>query len=198
MKKVTLEDIKDIADYEKIRHHFRRHIIELKKDRRVQVGGFLTFVFENRETVIYQIQEMMRAERIVDDQKIREEIAVYNELIPADNELSATMFIEIDDQEILRQTLPKLVGIEETVYLQIGDEHEVRGAFEPGRSKEDKTSTVHYIKLPFTPDQIRVLRDEGKAVQLVVKHPNYEASTQIDRRLRRSLIEDLSEDSSSH
>lgn len=193
MNKVTLEDIKDIAEYEKMRPHFRQYIIELKKQRRVQVGDFVTFVFENRETVIYQIQEMMRAERIVDEERIQEEIDVYNELVPGDQELSATMFIEIDDPAVLRQTLPHLIGIEEAVYLQIGEGPEIRGVFESGRSKEDKTSTVHYIKFLLPPDQIRALRDEANEVHLRVDHPHYAASTVIDQRVRQSLIEDLSE-----
>jgi hypothetical protein len=193
MNKVTLEDIKDIAEYEKIRPHFRQYIIQLKKHRRVQVGDLVTFVFENRETVIYQIQEMMRAERMVDEERIQEEIDVYNELVPGDQELSATMFIEIDDPAVLRQWLPNLIGIEQAVYLNIGQAHEIPGAFEPGRSKEDKTSTVHYIKFPLTPDQVRAFGDEAQAIHLVVDHPHYRASTVIDDRVRDSLIRDLSE-----
>jgi hypothetical protein len=191
MRKVMLDDIKDIAQYEKIRPQFRQYMIELKKQRRILVGDILTFVFENRETVIYQIQEMMRAERIVDEQKIHDEIEVYNELIPADNQLSATMFIEIDDPETLRHWLPKLTGIEETIGLRIGDDHEIGGVFEPGRSKEDKTSTVHYIKFPFTPEQVQALNDSTTDVYLVVSHPNYEASARIDPLVRQSLITDL-------
>jgi hypothetical protein len=192
MKKVTLEDIKDIAEYEKIRPHLRKYIIELKKARRVPVGNFLTFVFENRETVIYQIQEMMRAERMVDEQRIQDEIDVYNELVPADNELSATMFIEIDDLEVLRQILPKLVGIEAAVWLKLGDDQEIWGNFESGRSKEDKTSTVHYLKFSFTPEQVAALEDETKDLHLIVSHANYQGSAKMSPETRTSLIGDLS------
>jgi len=186
-----LRDIKDIAEYEKIRPEFRRHIIDLKKQRRIPVGDRVTFVFENRETALYQIQEMMRAERIVDERKIQEEIEVYNELVPGPNELSATMFIEIDDQDLLRQMLPHLVGIEECVSLRIGQQRQIAGVFEPGRSMEEKTSTVHYIKFPLTPEQIEAFQDESTEVHLVVNHPNYRASAKIASDVRNAWIEDL-------
>src|SRR5260370_15523108 len=111
MKKIELADIQNILDYEKVREEAQNRIIALKKNRRVQVGDMISFVFENRDTVLFQIQEMVRAERIVDEEKIQDEIDVYNELIPGDGELSATMFIEIQDQARIRETLEKLLGI---------------------------------------------------------------------------------------
>lgn len=191
MRKVTREDIKDIAEYEKIRPDFRRFIIELKKIRRVPVGDILSFVFENRDTVIYQIQEMMRAERMVDEEKIQQEIDVYNELIPAKGQLSATMFIEIDDLERLRETLPRLVDIEKAVYLRIGAEHDIHGEYEPGRSKADTTSTVHYLKFTLTPEQIAAFQDEANDAYLEVRHPRYRARAKLEGQTRQSLIEDL-------
>ena len=110
MKKIVLEDILGFAAYEKVRQEFRQDIIEKKKKRRVAVGDKVSMVFENRDTVIFQIQEMLRAERIGDLDKIREEIAVYNELIPNTGELSATMFLEIEDQSHLRDDLLKFLG----------------------------------------------------------------------------------------
>src|SRR5574341_953144 len=98
MKKIVLNDILGFAAYEKIRPEFRQEIIEKKKNRRVSVGDQISLVFENRDTVIFQIQEMLRAEKITDLDKIREEIAVYNEFIPNPGELSATLFIEIEDR----------------------------------------------------------------------------------------------------
>ncbi|HEX9144206.1 MAG TPA: DUF3501 family protein, partial [Candidatus Binatia bacterium] len=98
MKKLALEDIMGTAAYQKVRENFRRRIIELKQARRVAVGDKVTLVFENRDTVTFQIQEMVRAENISDLDKIREEIDVYNELIPEPGELSATLFLEIEEQ----------------------------------------------------------------------------------------------------
>jgi len=191
MRKITLADVRDIAEYEKIRDEFRRAIIALKKRRRVQVGDFVTFVFENRETVLFQIQEMMRAERLVHEDQIQREIDIYNELIPEDNELSATMLIEIDDLDVLRQWLPKLVGIEEQVWLRIGDRHVVRALYEPGRSKEDKTSTVHYVRFRLSPEEIRAFKDESLPAVLAIAHENYRAEATIPLEVRRSLAEDL-------
>lgn len=192
MRKITLADVKNIAEYEKIRPDFRRYIIETKNRRRVPVGDIVTFVFENRDTVLFQIQEMMRAERLVHEEKIQEEIDVYNELIPADDELSATMFIEIDDMEKLHQWLPRLVGIEATVALKIGDRFLVPARYEPGRSKEEKTSTVHYLKFPLTPEEIRAFGDESLVVSLVINHENYRAEGILPPEVRKALIAELS------
>src|SRR6516162_5659151 len=120
MKKVALADIVGNAAYEKVREKFRQRIIELKQRRRIAVGDKVTLVFENRDTVIFQIQEMMRAEKISDLDKIREEIEVYNELMPAPGELSATLFLEIEDQTHLRDELLKFLGIDECVLLSVG------------------------------------------------------------------------------
>src|SRR5215813_10710840 len=148
MNKVSLDDIMGTPAYEKVRDNFRRRIIELKQKRRISVGDRVSLVFENRDTVIFQIQEMLRAERITDLDKIREEIEVYNELIPGANELSATLFLEIEDQTNLRDELLKFLGIDEAVSLQVG-KHSIRGRFEEGRSKEDKISAVQYVRFPF-------------------------------------------------
>src|SRR5512147_1485818 len=145
MNKVELTDIMGNAAYEKGRDKFRQRIIELKRHRRVSVGDKVTLVFENRDTVIFQIQEMMRAEKISDLDKIREEIEVYNELIPGPGELSATLFLEIEDQTHLREDLLKFLGIDEAVYFEIGS-HSIHARFEAGHSKEDKISAVQYVK----------------------------------------------------
>src|SRR5262245_3992382 len=122
MKKVALDDILGFSAYEKVRQEFRQTIIEKKKSRRVAVGDKVSLVFENRDTVIFQIQEMLRAERVTDLDKIREEIAVYNALLPETGELSATMFLEIEDQTHLRDELLKFLGIDEVVSLNVGGE----------------------------------------------------------------------------
>ncbi len=122
MEKLTLQDIKDIATYEKERPEFQKHIIALKKRRRVSVGDKVTLLFENRETVRSQIQEMCRVERIVHDDKIQEEIDVYNGLIPEPNHLAATVFVEIIQMDQIRAILDSLIGLDEHVSIQIGKE----------------------------------------------------------------------------
>lgn len=189
MKKVVLEDILGFAAYEKVRQEFRQDIIEKKKNRRVAVGDKVSIVFENRDTVIFQIQEMLRAEKIGDLDKIREEIAVYNELIPNAGELSATMFLEIEDQSHLREDLLKFLGIDEAVSLRIGS-HVVPARFEEGRSKDDKISAVQYVRFPFDA-KARSAFVSGEKAELVIDHPNYRVHVALTPEVQKSLAEDL-------
>ncbi|HSK29290.1 MAG TPA: DUF3501 family protein [Candidatus Limnocylindria bacterium] len=189
MKKIVLDDILGFSAYEKIREEFRQEIIAKKRNRRVAVGDKVSLVFENRDTVIFQIQEMLRAERIADLDKIREEISVYNELIPNSGELSATMFLEIEDQSHLREDLLKFLGIDEAVSLKVGS-HVVPGRFEEGRSKEDKISAVQYVRFPFD-SQAQAAFIGGEKAELVVDHPNYQACVTLVPEVQQSLAEDL-------
>ncbi|MGZ8451214.1 MAG: DUF3501 family protein [Candidatus Binatia bacterium] len=191
MKKIVLDDILGFTAYENVREEFRREIIDKKKLRRVSVGENISLVFENRDTVIFQIQEMLRAERVTDLDKIREEIAVYNELIPNPGELSATLFIEIEDQTHLRDDLLKFLGIDEAVLFKVGDLR-VPGRFEEGRAKEDKISAVQYVRFPFdTPARQAFLA--GAAVEIAVEHANYRASKVLSAAVQQSLSQDLAE-----
>src|SRR5919106_83999 len=189
MKKVAMDDIMGFAAYEQVREKFRQRIIELKQRRRVSVGDKVTLLFENRDTVIFQIQEMVRAERITDLDKIREEIAVYNELVPNPGELSATLFLEIEDQTHLREDLLKFLGIDEVVFLNVGG-HSIRGRFEEGHSKEDKISAVQYVRFQFEPAACRAFID-GEKAELMIDHPNYKASAVLTPEVQKSLAEDL-------
>ena len=189
MKKVVLDDILGFAAYEKVRQEFRQDIIEKKKQRRVAVGDKISMVFENRDTVIFQIQEMLRAERIGDLDKIREEIAVYNELIPNTAELSATMFLEIEDQSHLRDDLLKFLGIDEAVSLKVGS-HVVPARFEEGRSKDDKISAVQYLRFPFD-SAAQAAFVGGEKAELVIDHPNYRVKVALTPEVQKSLAEDL-------
>ncbi|HEU4771941.1 MAG TPA: DUF3501 family protein [Candidatus Udaeobacter sp.] len=189
MNKIILDDILGFSAYEKVRQKFREDIIEKKKQRRVSVGDKVSIVFENRDTVIFQIQEMLRAEKITDLDKIREEIAVYNELIPNPGELSATLFLEIEDQSHLRDDLLKFLGIDEAVFFKVGA-HVVTGRFEEGRSKEDKISAVQYVRFPFDPQACQALRN-GEPAELIIDHPNYQARAMLAAEAQRSLVQDL-------
>jgi hypothetical protein len=195
MKKIQFSDVKNILEYEKIRDIFRNRLIELKKNRRIQVGDRLSFVFENRDTVLFQIQEMMRAERIVEDVKIQDEIDVYNPLIPDDQELSATMLIEIDQKDRIKEELDRFMGIDQegTVYFKIGESEKVPGVFEMGHSKEDKISAVHYVRFKFTPNQIQKFGQEQEDVFLVVDHIHYQRRKKVSLEVRKALLKDLLE-----
>jgi hypothetical protein len=189
MNKIELEDIMGLAAYEKVREKFRQRIIELKKRRRVAVGDKVSLVFENRDTVIFQIQEMIRAEKITDLDKIRDEIEVYNKLLPDPGELSATLFLEIEDQIRLRDELLKFLGIDEAVFLKVGN-HSIHARFEEGRSKEDKISAVQYVRFPLVEPALQAFV-QGEKAEIVIAHPSYNQSVRLAAETRQSLIEDL-------
>jgi hypothetical protein len=191
MEKIRPNEVLNIFEYEKIRPQFRRHIIDLKKRRRIITGEKISLVFENRETVLSQIQEMMRAERIVDDRAIEHEVEVYNELIPEDGSLSATLFIEIDDLQNIRHYLDELLGIDDCITIQINNRYTIKGEFDPRQSREDRISAVHYLKFRFSPeDREAFLKDENEAV-LTIDHPNYRYSAPILPEVKESLKEDF-------
>ena len=189
MRKVAIDDIVGLAGYEEIRQDFRRRIIELKQKRRISLGDRVSLVFENRDTVIFQVQEMLRVERITDLDKIRHEIATYNQLIPDSGELSATLFLEIEDQTDLREELVKFKGIEEAISLRIAA-HRLPAHFELGRSKEDKLSAVQYIRFRFD-DQALEAFISGARAELVIDHWNYQAAVVLQPETQISLAEDL-------
>jgi hypothetical protein len=193
VRKIVMEDLMGLSAYEKARPQFRQEIIDYKKNRRLPVGDRVSLLFENRKTVLFQIQEMLRAEKITDLKKIKDEIEVYNTLIPNPNELSATLLLEIEDQAKIREELLKFLGIDERVYLRIGDRCSIRASFEEGHSKEDKISAVQYVRFRLTPE-VRAAFVAGQEEAIVaIDHPNYQAQAKIWNEMRKSLIEDLTE-----
>ena len=192
MKPLTVQDVLPIEEYERLREAFRRRIIDLKQRRRLSVGNLVTVVFENRETVLFQIQEMVRAERILRPERVSEEVAMYNEQIPGAGELSATLMIEVTDPQLVKPVLDRLQGIDrgQTVGIRVGP-HLVYGVFEQGRSNEEKISAVHYVRFP-VPDAVKALmEDPAVPMQVVVTHPRYQAVQPVSEEMRRSLLEDL-------
>jgi len=192
MKKVVLSEIKDIAQYEKERDEFRRRIIELKKRRRVPVGPQVTFVFENHATVLFQIQEMMRAERLVQDEAIKHEIDVYNQLLPEQNELAATMLIELQDSGRIREEINKFLGVNrgEAIYFHIGEER-LPGIFAAGQSDETRISAVQYVRFSFNDEQRAAFTRGEQEARLVINHPSYNYSTLIEGQARSELARDF-------
>jgi hypothetical protein len=158
---LTLDDIVDLRAYERERDGFRRAVIAEKKVRRVSVGPVVTLTFESRMTVRFQVQEMARAEQLTTDARVQHELDVYNRLLPAPGELSATLFLELTTEEQLRTWLPRLVGIERSAVLVVGegrDVHQMRSVPEAVHqsqlTREDATSAVHYVRFPFTGREI--------------------------------------------
>jgi hypothetical protein len=192
VRPITPAEILNLYEYEKERDARRRAVIALKTERRVGVGRYLSFVFENRETVWFQIQEMIRAERIVDEGRIAEEVAVYNTLLPRPGELAATMFIEIGEPAQIKPVLDTLLGVDvgNHVRLEVGA-HVVPGVFEAGHSDEElgKLSAVHFVRFPLPPAARRAFADAE--VTLVVDHPGDRGRTVLTPAVRRRLAEDL-------
>lgn len=194
MQQITRADLElDLAAYAARRAEARAAVIALKKDRRVPLGDIVTLLFENRVTLRHQVQEMVFAEHMSDLEKIEEELATYNPLLPTPYELSATLFIEIPDLATLKQELPRLVGIEHTLSLRVGDDV-VKGVGEGGRSREDYTSSVHYVRFPMDEAQRDGFRDPAVPAEVSVEHPNYSDSAPLTGAVRHSLIADLAFD----
>lgn len=192
MEKIQFSDIKPLSEYEAVRKAFRDEIIALKKHRRVPLGNRISVVFENRETILFQIQEMMRVEHFYDPEKIQDELDTYNPLIPDPGELSASLFIEITESERIQEILDQFQGIDDgkSVYLEIGEER-VYGLFEAGHSKEDKISAVHYVRFRLTPGQQAAFKKLAVPVRLVADHLRYRAQNRISEEVRRELSKDF-------
>jgi hypothetical protein len=193
MKKLTIDDIQDVRAYERGRDEFRRHIIEMKRDRRIGLGPIMTIVFENTDTMLWQVQEMARAERMATDEQIEHEIDTYNELIPDPGELSATLLLELTSEVALREWLPRLVGIERHVVVRLADGSEVRGApsdeDEARLTREETTAAVHFLKFRFTPEQARAF--DQQPVRIVVDHPEYPQDVPLSNEQHIALAADL-------
>ena len=190
MHPLTVDDIRPPAAYEPVRAEARRHVIELKRHRRVLLGDLLSLVFENRETVRGVVEELLRAERIEDTERITEELAVFNELIPGERELSATLFLEITDPAELTTRLSQLRGIEAEVHLEIGGERVAR-VHEEGRSRDDRTSSVHYLRFRLEDSQRAAFLSGGFEVALVVDHAAMSARAVLTEDQRMALSADL-------
>jgi len=191
MRKIELAEVKNLYEYEKIRSEFRKQVIDEKKHRRIMVGPNMTFVFENRTTVLFQIQEMLRTERIVDDTAIQHEIDTYNNLLPGDQELSATLLIEITAKHDIKPILDSLVGLGyQSVFLKIG-EKEIPAQFDEAQSSEDRISAVQYLLWKLEDEDIERMRLGAADVSLVVRHPNYNYTTPFTNEQRETIVKDL-------
>ena len=191
--KLSLGDIADLRAYEREREEFRRRVIELKRARRVQVGPIVSLVFENRDTVRFQIQEMARAERMLSDEAIQTELDIYNPLIPAPGELSATLFVELTDQHEMEGWLPRLVGIERAPVIGLPGTDPVRATPEESHeaqlTRPDVTASVHYVRFRFTPAQVEAFAT-GPAT-LGIDHHAYPEVVELTDATRASLLVEL-------
>jgi len=195
VRPLTLDDLPPPEEFLKERDAMRKRVIALKALRRVAIGPIVSLTFENHETVRWQVLEMCRVEGHASPEKRREELEIDNEMLPRDGGLAATMFIELEGDAQLRKWLPKLSGIEQTVSMRFAG-RVVEAEFEGGRSREDTTSCVHYVKFPLTLEQRRLF--PTSEVTVAIDHPEYRHATILSPATRDELATDLGTPTSSH
>lgn len=194
MKKLSREDLFSLEKYAELRPQFRAQVIAHKKNRQVTIGPNATLYFEDRLTMQYQVQEMLRIERIYEPEGIREELEAYNPLIPDGHNWKATFMVEFPDEAERREALKRLKGIEARVWVRVAGFDPVRPVADEDLEREDetKTSSVHFLRFELTPEMVRAVK-QGAAVAMGIDHPAY--THQVDpvpAAVRDSLAQDLS------
>jgi hypothetical protein len=190
MTTVSRGELLGLADYEQIREPFRRRIMALKQARRVALGPNMTVLFENHDTALYQIQEMLRTERITAEKAILHELETYNELVPGRSELSATIFIEYPERALRERMLVALAGVETAFYLRVAGERlsvigDTRG------TDPSQTMAVQYVKFPLSNSAEHALRSGGAELSLGVEHAAYRAEVVLSAETAQSLRDDF-------
>jgi hypothetical protein len=190
---LTLDDVLDLRAYERVRESYRAQVMDRKRRRRVALGPIMTLMFECVDTVRFQVQEMARVEKILSDDAIQVELDIYNRLLPAPGELSATLFIELTSDGSMREWLPRLVGIEGALGVEV-DGEVVPSVPEAEHAaalvRESVTPAVHYLRFGFSAAQVAAFAGPGE-VALVARHPEYQARTVLPDEVRAELLGDL-------
>jgi hypothetical protein len=193
MDKLTREDLYSLEKYAEVRPKFRADVMKHKRERVVPVGPSVTLHFEDRLTMQYQIQEMLRAERIYEAAGIQEELEAYNPLIPDGANWKATMMVEFDDVEERKRELARLIGIEDRTWVQVSGFDRVYAIADEDmeRDTEEKTSSVHFMRFELTPEMVEAVKS-GAAVSVGVDHENYTHQLEpLPQNIRDSLARDL-------
>lgn len=192
MSHLTRDSLMPLERYAKERPQFRARVMEHKKNRTVPLGQHVTLIFEDELTIQYQIQEMLRAERIFEEAGIQEELDAYTPLIPDGANWKATMMIEYPDIEERRIMLAKLIGIEDRVWVQVAGHERVYAIADEDLEREtaEKTSSVHFLRFELTPTMVSKLK-AGAALGMGIDHPAYGVSAEISKAIRDSLAGDL-------
>ena len=192
MEKLSHETLMSLEEYARNRADFRARVIEHKKDRRVAIGDHAALYFEDAFTMQYQVQEMLRIEKIFEPEGIQEELDVYNPLIPDGNNWKATFMIEYQDVEERKAALAKMVGIEDKVWVKVGDQERVHPISNEDldRTTEDKTSSVHFMRFELTADMVSAAKG-GAAITMGIDHPAYNYEIEVSDSVRESLVNDL-------
>jgi len=193
MPTITRDSIMTLEDYAKTRQEFRTQVMAHKKNRKVSIGKNVTLIFEDELTIRYQIQEMLRAEKIFEEKGIIDEIEAYKALIPDGMNWKATMMIEYPDPIIRADKLTKLVGIENKVWVKIENYDPIFAIADEDldRATEDKTSAVHFLRFELNKNMISALH-KGSSLSMGIDHPAYlEQIEQVEKLVCESLIDDL-------
>jgi hypothetical protein len=193
LEKLTRESLFSLEEYAEKRDEFRARVIEHKKNRRLALGTNATLYFEDRLTMQYQVQEMLRIERIFEASGIREELEAYNPLIPDGSNWKATFMVEFPDVEERRAMLTRLVGIEDAVWLQVGDLPRITPIADEDleRGDETKTSAVHFLRFELNDDQVQALKG-GAQLAAGIDHDIYQVEIRpVAENIRHSLLGDL-------
>ncbi|MGQ0577456.1 MAG: DUF3501 family protein [Betaproteobacteria bacterium] len=193
MAAINAESLMSLEQYAKARKEFRAKVLAHKTNRKVQLGEHITLVFEDELTMRYQIQEMLRVERIFEEQGIRDELNAYNPLVPDGSNWKATMLIEYPNVEERKLALARLIGIEDRVWIGIAGHPRIYATADEDlkRENEEKTSSVHFLRFELTPPMKQALRD-GASLSVGVDHPDYQASVDsVTAGVRGSLLKDL-------
>lgn len=193
MKQLTRDDLFSLEKYAQMRPQFREQVIAHKTNRQVEIGPHATLYFEDRLTMHYQIQEMLRAERIFEAEGIQDELNAYNPLIPDGTNLKATFMLEYPDAEERRVALAQLRGVEERVWMKVGGFDHVWAIADEDLEREnaEKTSSVHFLRFEFTPQMIAGLK-QGAALGAGIEHENYcHANDPLPNAIRAALLSDF-------
>ncbi len=193
MKKLTRGDLFSLEQYSEARPEFRAQVIAHKRNRRVPLGPIAALYFEDRLTMHYQIQEMLRAERIFEAEGIQEELDAYNPLIPDGNNLKATFMVEVPDEEERRKILSELIGIEDEVWVRVEGFEPVFAIADEDLEREnaEKTSSVHFLRFEFTPQMIAAAK-AGAALGIGISHRKYTQQLEpLPANIRESLLGDF-------
>lgn len=194
MQKIKRDDLYSLEEYAKLRPEFRARVMAHKKNRQLQLGEHVTLHFEDRLLMHYQIQEMLRVERIFEEQGIQDELDAYNPLIPDGANWKATMMIEYTDPQVRKNALQRMLGIEERVWMQVQGFEPVYAVADEDleRANEDKTSSVHFLRFQLEPAMAAAVKS-GAEIAAGIDHPAYEVRLeQLSKNIRDSLAEDLS------
>lgn len=196
MQKIVLSDVKNLYEYELIRDGWRKDVIAAKAKRRVLLGDSMSLLFEYRLTVLNQIQEMCRAERLARPEAIQQEIDVYNELLPDAGELSATLLVEITEEARIQPQLDRLIGLSSGRHLWLElNGRKVFARFLEGQGREDRIAAVQYMRFPIGTNPADELALAAGAAPVVarVDHPGYRASAVLSPETRAEIARDLAD-----